>query len=386
MPFVQGKCPECGGILAVDNGKRAAICQFCGEPFVVQDAINNYNNVPINTPAQEDPSKDFVISGGVLTEYRGASTEVVIPEGVVAIEGGVFQDSAITKVTLPSSLRELRSTYIGTFSGVSIGPFYNCKYLEEIVISDGLKYIPCNAFLNCSSLKSVSVPNSVTDISFKNCRNLKTINIPDGTISIYFENCGLKNVNVPNGVKDIKFKYCYDLESVNIPESVASIGDEAFCGCNSLKSVVIPNSVTKIGVRGFSHCTSLESVIIPDSVTSIAAEAFSGCIGFTSIIVPDSVIEIGVDAFIGCKNLKSVKLSKNLKSIDRRVFRGCIGIETVEKPDSIHFGDVAPNESPYSKRMLIELWKSKGLCQHCGGAFKGFLSSKCTNCGKPKDY
>ena len=43
MPFVQAKCPECGGVLAVDADKKAAVCQFCGEPFIVQEAINNYN-------------------------------------------------------------------------------------------------------------------------------------------------------------------------------------------------------------------------------------------------------------------------------------------------------------------------------------------------------
>lgn len=42
MPFVQAKCPECGGILAVDNDQKAAICQFCGKPYIVEEAVNNY--------------------------------------------------------------------------------------------------------------------------------------------------------------------------------------------------------------------------------------------------------------------------------------------------------------------------------------------------------
>ena len=43
MPFVQAKCPNCGGFLAVDNSNDAAICQFCNTPFIVEKAINNYN-------------------------------------------------------------------------------------------------------------------------------------------------------------------------------------------------------------------------------------------------------------------------------------------------------------------------------------------------------
>lgn len=31
-------------------------------------------------------------------------------------------------------------------------------------------------------------------------------------------------------------------------------------------------------------------------------------------------------------------------------------------------------------------WRDAGLCQHCGGQFKGLFGKKCANCGKPKDY
>ena len=33
-----------------------------------------------------------------------------------------------------------------------------------------------------------------------------------------------------------------------------------------------------------------------------------------------------------------------------------------------------------------EQWRNAGLCQHCGGALKGFFTKKCNNCGKSKDY
>lgn len=42
MPLVQAKCENCAGILEVDSTKKAAICPYCGTPYVVQDAINNY--------------------------------------------------------------------------------------------------------------------------------------------------------------------------------------------------------------------------------------------------------------------------------------------------------------------------------------------------------
>lgn len=43
MPFVKAQCENCQGLLEVDPSKKAAICPYCGTPYVVQDAINNYH-------------------------------------------------------------------------------------------------------------------------------------------------------------------------------------------------------------------------------------------------------------------------------------------------------------------------------------------------------
>lgn len=43
MPLVPAKCPNCGGNINIDSESRAGICEFCKNPFVAEDAINNYN-------------------------------------------------------------------------------------------------------------------------------------------------------------------------------------------------------------------------------------------------------------------------------------------------------------------------------------------------------
>ncbi|MGN1480929.1 leucine-rich repeat protein, partial [Porcipelethomonas sp.] len=70
-------------------------------------------------------------------------------------------------------------------------------------------------------------------------------------------------------IGDCAFYNCTSLESITIPDSVTSIESGAFCGCTSLTSITIPESVTDIGDSVFEYCTSLESIKIPDSVTSI---------------------------------------------------------------------------------------------------------------------
>lgn len=70
------------------------------------------------------------------------------------------------------------------------------------------------------------------------------------------------------------FLGCSDLTSVGIPESVINIGYRAFAFCTGLTSVDIPYSVTNIEEKAFWNCSNLTSIIIPNSVTYIGADVF----------------------------------------------------------------------------------------------------------------
>ena len=81
------------------------------------------------------------------------------------------------------------------------------------------------------------------------------------------------------------FRDCSGLTSVSIPNSVTEISDGVFSGCSGLTSVTIPNSVTSIPMCAFFGCSGLTSVTIPNSVTSIGDYAFFGCSGLSSVKV-----------------------------------------------------------------------------------------------------
>ena len=104
-------------------------------------------------------------------------------------------------------------------------------------------------------------------------------------------------------IADSAFKNKTSLKKVTIANSVTNIWNSAFSGCTGLTSITIPDSVTSIGDSAFEGCTGLTSITIPDSVTSIDFWAFRNCTGLTSITIPDSVTSIGDSAFSGCKNL-----------------------------------------------------------------------------------
>lgn len=116
------------------------------------------------------------------------------------------------------------------------------------------------------------------------------------------------------------FHECSSLTSITIPNSVTSIGYYAFAHCSGLTSITIPNSVMIIGADAFRGCSGLTSITIPNSVTEINAWAFEGCKGLTSITIPNSVTSIGAGAFEGCDALKSIRIPKSVTYISGYAF------------------------------------------------------------------
>jgi hypothetical protein len=182
------------------------------------------------------------------------------------------------------------------------------------------------AFRDCESLTSITIPEGVTSIggkAFYGCKSLTSITIPEGVTSIgdyAFWGCkSLTSITIPGGVTSIgerAFSFCKSLTSITISEGVTSIGDYAFWGCKSLTSITIPEGVTSIGERAFWGCKSLTSITIPEGVTSISAHAFIFCESLTSITIPEGVTSIDWSAFEGCKSLTSITIQGNIMSFD----------------------------------------------------------------------
>lgn len=101
------------------------------------------------------------------------------------------------------------------------------------------------------------------------------MNVTDLLIPSYYNDLPVKTIG------RLALSNCSSLKSIVIPNGVTSIGMSAFKGCNGLTSIKIPSSVTNICGSTFYECKILTNIVIPDTVTKIDDSAFKDCNGLT---------------------------------------------------------------------------------------------------------
>ena len=182
-----------------------------------------------------------------------------------------------------------------TWTNILGGAYFPYLRKVEFINTSNIISIENWAFQNCSSLTTISLPDSVTSIgteAFRSCSSLTTISLPDSLTSI----------------GSSAFQNCASLTSISLPDSLTSIGGWAFQYCTSLTTIKLPNSLTSIGSAAFGYCTSLTTIKLPNSLTSIGSAAFGGCTSLTTIKLPNSLTSIGSAAFGGCSSLENVTI------------------------------------------------------------------------------
>ena len=216
--------------------------------------------------------------------------------------------------------------------------FLECMLLKTIQISDSVTYIGNRAFNFCHALHNIIIPDSVTNIGggvFYNCVTLKSITLPntlkelkahlvlcdDGSVCEvrgFFYGCNaLEHIKLPDNLitlEDCTFSDCYSLKDIVLPDTLETIGQYAFYYCTSLQSITIPDSVTSIHPSAFASCTALKNVRLSENLQIISDSLFQTCNDLTSIVIPDKVTEIGHYAFMET-GLQKLTLGKNVNFI-----------------------------------------------------------------------
>ena len=169
----------------------------------------------------------FHIRNGVLEEYDGEATDVIVPEEVREIGEEAFWGMDVERVHLPEGLRKIHSD-----------AFYNCHHLKEINLPDSIRYIGREAF----------------------------------------SHTGLEHIVLPRGLKSLsegQFSFSHFRE-ITIPEGIERIGDSAFRGCHRLEVVHLPRSLKHIGFGAFEGASALRQIDLPEGVY-VSGRAFDFC-------------------------------------------------------------------------------------------------------------
>lgn len=345
-----------------------------------QGTLGQNQIVTKNGASQQTEDCAFVIEGDCLVSYQGTAEQVTLPEGIVTIGEGAFENN--------NTLKEIM--FSNTVEQVESRAFANCKSLQKIGFTKSLRRMGEYAFAECDSLEQVTIPSAeVVFSAFYGCSRLKEVHIGAGVRRLegtFWECTNLSKVTFEPGIVAIGEDTFYDtkLESVELPDTLSYIGasafythtlEEVYLPADSLKYVdstafnatqwqeeqekraqaageayvvvenvlldttsrflqenkgdgTIPKEVTVLG----NLQTTEHKLDIPSGITGIARVYGEE---LEEVSLPNSVTSLGFMAFGGNEKLKTVHLSDYLTSLDWGVFLDCEVLETVTFPNCL---------------------------------------------------
>ncbi|WP_294405902.1 leucine-rich repeat protein [uncultured Ruminococcus sp.] len=257
---------------------------------------------------------------------------VTFAKGTVFIEDFLFQDCyGLKSIVIPDTVTDM-----------GVGTFYGCGNLESVVLSDSLTLIKNRVFVDCKKLKSIYIPDTIEAIygsAFENCTSLSQVNLPKALTTIggnAFANCeSLTSITIPKGLKNTDgssgpFSNCINLSNVNFEEGTTNIAPYLFDKCTGLVNITIPSTMVVIGTCAFRDCINLLDIVVPSSVTDMYTDIFKNCTSLRSAVLPEGRININYGTFYNCSSLESIKLPSSVQYIRGEAFYGCKSLKTVE--------------------------------------------------------
>ncbi len=285
-------------VFAVPAGGYVFAGWYGGEELVSSEAEYRFEvsaDVCLEAHVQKAAADaEFVDSG---LRYRIVSTD---PASVSLIG---YEGSPMC-VSLPSAVSFGGMDYNVTSVGEKA--FYGCKTIASLDL--GLvKTVGLKAFANCSNLKTLAVPETLTLIK-----------------GYAFYGCGITSLDIPGDdvvLEASAFSACKSMTDITFSGSGAVIGSNAFYKNNGVASVDL-STVASVGMKAFPYCYGLTSLTIPSNLEVVKEYAFYKCVNLKDLTVESGVKKIGASAFSGCTALERVELPSSLVYIGPNAFHG----------------------------------------------------------------
>ncbi len=321
--------------------------------------------------------------------------ELVIPEGVIAIERYAFQ-SDVDKVYLPSTLE-----YVGDSAFVQYYDGFNTSGMEIVLPEQtNISYIGKEAFLEGTfeSFSTNAEKLFIGEKAFAFCQSMKNftafskeITVEESDIFQYttvLENIYTPNLEIFNGVytqiyskeapffinlpqgpvvlgKVLLFHNGEANGDIVIPDGINQICTFAFKDLN-LTSLTTPKSLKYIELGAFSGCSKLKTIKLNEGLIKIGKEAFLENISLVDFSFPSTLTEIGEKAFYYCKSLTKITFPSALKVLDDSCFEACISLSSVTLPAKIErIGERAFYNCPFTEILILS--REASLGRNCFG-------------------
>ena len=277
---------------------RLLACCVCLFPLFKVTAYDFiYNNVAYRFNPDSVSVYVTYKSKGSVVNYNSAI--ITIPETVV-YKAHRYKVTAIGDSAFHYSMQLSGIKMSDNVRSIGRAAFWGCG-LFTVTLSDSLTTIDDDAFYDCTLLRKITIPASVTHIgekAFAACNKMSSI-----------------DVSSENAVYDSRD---------NCNAIIETATNTLLSGCST---TVIPSSVTAIGDYAFDHMGGFNLIIIPNSVRSIGNSSFRGIGSLSLALLGDSVESLGDYAFADCPNLKTMRLSKSLNRVGKYAFYNDNGLD-----------------------------------------------------------
>ena len=319
--FVNGECTVCGAddpdyIPPHTHNFVDGECTVCGADYYSEGLaykLSSDGNYYTVTGIGSFTGSNLVIPN----QYEGIPVEVI---GANAFD----RQSAITSVTIPESIKEIKEYAFAKCSNIE-KIYYNAKDAKVLYASAISMWLNSGKDTGIDLIIGGKV-SVVPDNVFSDLTNLKSVKFEENTNSttIYgaFGGCtGIVDVYIPS------IEWWCSVNLVNRFANPMYFAQNVYVGENLLTELTFPNGISEIPKNAFINCPA-ENVIIPEGVTSIGAYAFYNA-KTKSFTMPESLEVINEYAFEYCTELESITIPKNVYQIYKSAFSYCTSVKTV---------------------------------------------------------